>query len=632
MNLQGQPVRAALYARVSSARQREEQTISSQIEALRVHAREAGWAVPAEWVFADDGVSGATLARPALDRLRDLVTQVPVPVVLVYAPDRLARRYAYQVLLVEELSRAGTEVRFVRGPRADSPEDLLLVQFQGMIAEYEKAQILERTRRGKAHKARQGVVNVLSAAPYGYRYVRRSDTADARYEIVEQQAAVVRDLFERYTAGGCSIGDLARGLGERGVPTATGKAVWDRSTVWAILRNPAYKGEAALYKTRVDGAARPKRNRTHRVGAGTAPQRGGRIDRPARDWVTILVPPIITPETFELAAARLETNKRFARRATIEPTLCQSLVACAACGYSYYRTSTRTTARRIYYYRCLGADAWRWPEGARCQARPLRADHVDSLVWDHVAGLLADPQLIVAELDRRLADLRATSPARASRARLDTELARARNAQQRLLTAYTEDLLTLDELRRTMPDLRQREQQLRDQLTALDAAVADEDTYLALADSINTFTRHLTDAVRDADITARQAVVRLLVHEVLVDHHRLVIRHSIPTRPPPAGHTTPSYLLRGSSPLTAVGQHRPVRAGRALRTRVEALGPAWAACQATSRRGTESAQLLDGRILYVVACAHEARIQERDFTSRLPTDCGDSDNSAGSGR
>lgn len=174
---------AAIYARVSSARQREEATIASQTEALRTHAKQQGLEVPPEWIFEDEGYSGATLVRPALERLRDLAAQVGVDVVLCYSPDRLARNYAYQVLLLEEFARAGTEVRFVHGPRADTPEDQLLIQFQGMIAEYERAQIAERTRRGKAHRARAGSVNVLGGAPYGYRYIRRSDGADARYEV-----------------------------------------------------------------------------------------------------------------------------------------------------------------------------------------------------------------------------------------------------------------------------------------------------------------------------------------------------------------------------------------------------------------------------------------------------------------
>jgi site-specific DNA recombinase len=202
---------AAIYARVSSARQKEQQTISSQTAALRAHAGQLGLDVPERWVFCDEGHSGATLVRPALEKLRDLVAQLPVEVVLVYSPDRLARKYAYQALLIEEFARAGTSVMFIKGPASDTPEDALLVQFQGMIAEYERAQIIERTRRGKTHRARQGTVNVLSGAPFGYRYVRKNEHADARYEVVPHEAATVAELF-RLIGGSCRRCGLGRSV------------------------------------------------------------------------------------------------------------------------------------------------------------------------------------------------------------------------------------------------------------------------------------------------------------------------------------------------------------------------------------------------------------------------------------
>jgi site-specific DNA recombinase len=176
---------AAIYARVSSDRQKENQTISSQTAALLEYAQANGYAVPPEWVFEDEGYSGAVLARPGLEALRDLAAEGQIGAALVYAPDRLSRKYAYQVLLAEELSRCGVELVFLKSPAGSSPEDQLLVQFQGMIAEYERAQIAERCRRGKRHKAQQGLVNVLSGAPYGYRYVRKSDSSAAYYEVVE---------------------------------------------------------------------------------------------------------------------------------------------------------------------------------------------------------------------------------------------------------------------------------------------------------------------------------------------------------------------------------------------------------------------------------------------------------------
>src|SRR5207344_3315963 len=210
---------AAIYARVSSDKQREENTIASQTAALVVFAGEQQFEVPREWIFEDDGYSGASLIRPGLERVRDLAAEGLIQALLVYAPDRLSRRYAHQILLIEELARAGVETVFIRAPRGSTPEDELLVQFQGMIAEYERAQILERSRRGKRHRARQGQVSVLSGAPYGYRYVRKSDDAVAYYEILEAEASVVRMVYDRYTVEGMSIGGITRLLNEQGVPT-----------------------------------------------------------------------------------------------------------------------------------------------------------------------------------------------------------------------------------------------------------------------------------------------------------------------------------------------------------------------------------------------------------------------------
>jgi site-specific DNA recombinase len=522
-------VMAAVYARVSSTRQKEQQTIDSQTAAIRMFAEQQDLDVCDEWTFEDAGVSGATLVRPALDRLRDLVAQVPVEIVLVYAPDRLARRYAHQALLVEEFARAGTEVRFVNAPAGDTPEDRLLVQFQGMIAEYERAQIAERTRRGKLHRARAGSVNVLGGAPYGYRYVKESDEADARYEIVEHQAVVIRELFARYVAGQDSIAGLCRWLEEQGIPTATGKRRWDRSTVWGMLRNPAYVGRAGFGKTARDHQGRPAGTRLTRLAGKTRATNPVTTDRDPDQWIEIPVPALIDETTFERAGRRLDDHKRFAARNSTAPALLKGLVACRSCSYAYYRTSTKTAKRKIFYYRCIGSDGWRHEGGKICHARPVRADVLEPAVWDHVARLLADPQLIRAELDRRLTQLRATNPATAQRTWLERDLARSTTAIARLLEAYQEQLLELDELRARMPELRKREATLRGQLDALDAQLVDHETYLKLAENLDSFLARLRDSADNADIGDRQRVLRAVVREILVGADSITIRHSIPT-------------------------------------------------------------------------------------------------------
>jgi site-specific DNA recombinase len=278
---------AAIYARVSSDRQREQNTIASQTATLIDFARSRGYQVPTEWVFEDEGYSGASLVRPGLERVRDLAAEGQIEAVLVHAPDRLSRRYAYQILLIEELARHGVETVFMKAPQAATAEGQLLVQFQGMIAEYERAQILERSRRGKRHRARQGQINVLSGAPYGYRYVSKSDNGAARYEIIGVEADIVRMVYDHYIVAGMSIGAITRLLNERGVPTRKQISRWERSTVWAMLRNPAYKGTACFGKT--ETAPRQRITRPLRLRGGIGSRDSAHHERPRADWIEIAV-------------------------------------------------------------------------------------------------------------------------------------------------------------------------------------------------------------------------------------------------------------------------------------------------------------------------------------------------------
>ena len=238
---ESQVVRAAVYARVSSEQQAQQKTIDSQVEALIEHVDEDGLVVDDELRFIDDGCSGSTLVRPALERLRDVAYAGGIDRLYVHSPDRLARKYAYQVLLVDELTHHGVEIVFLNHALGTSPEENLLLQVQGMISEYERAKIMERSRRGKRHAARRGSVNVLSGAPYGYRYVSKQEgDGEAHYRMVFEEARIVREIFEWLGLEGASIGEICRRLKSKGIRTRTGKDYWDRTTVWGMLKNPAY--------------------------------------------------------------------------------------------------------------------------------------------------------------------------------------------------------------------------------------------------------------------------------------------------------------------------------------------------------------------------------------------------------
>src|SRR5271169_1679942 len=566
---------AAIYARVSSDRQKEEHTIASQTEALRAFALQQGFSVPDEWVFEDEGYSGATLIRPGLEKVRDLAAEGQIDAVLVHSPDRLSRKYAYQVLLMEELARNNVETLFIKAPQTATPEDQLLLQFQGMIAEYERAQILERSRRGKRHRALQGVINVLSGAPYGYRYIRKSEHTSASYAIIDAEATVVRMIYELYTVRGLSIGAITRLLNEQGVATRKGISRWERSTIWAMLRNPAYKGTACFNKTK--SSKRQRITRPIRLRGGIASRDSAHHERPRAEWIAIPVPPIIDEQTFALAQERLEANKTHAPRRTVVPSVVQGLVSCANCGYALYRTSTRSSARTIYYYRCLGSDAWRRLGGPLCHSRPIRQDLLDRVTWTEIVKLLEEPGLIQSELDRRLEAARHTDPTKRREDGLRRDLARLQKSIERLITAYQEDLLSLDELRHRMPELRQREHATRAELQSIADQTTDRTAYLRLAETLTAFLARLRSSAETLDIIERQRVLRLLVKEILVSDDRIVIRHVIPlpTGPsgghdafPIGGYPSPalgkSYLLRSGNQLPAPGQHLPARHPRSL--------------------------------------------------------------------
>src|SRR5215469_9872470 len=510
----------------------------------------------------------ASLIRPGLERVRDLAAEGLIQAVLVYAPDRLSRRYAHQILLIEELARAGVETLFVRAPRGSTPEDELLVQFQGMIAEYERAQILERSRRGKRHRARQGEVSVLSGAPFGYHFIRKTDHAAAYYEINEDQARVVRRMFELYSVHGLSIGAIARLMNEEAIPTYNRRGRWERSTVWGILRNPAYKGEACFGKTTT--APRQRITRSIRMRGSVATRNSASHERPRQDWIAIAVPPIVSEQTFALAQERLQANKIHAPRRTVTASVVQGLVSCTKCGYALYRTSTRSSARAIHYYRCLASDAWRQFSGSICNSRPVRQDLLDEVVWTEIVRLLEDPLLSQNEIERRLAAAREVDPTKRREEALRRDVVRIRKGIDRLLTAYQEGLLPIEELRERMPQLRRRQQASNAELQAIADQSVTRTAYLRLAETLNTFLTRLRSSATALDVSERQRIVRLLVKEVLVGDDKIIIRHCIPlpTRSDDGGSSsdgrinaapagTEGYLLRSRSHDAAARQHLP---------------------------------------------------------------------------
>lgn len=355
-------------------------------------------------------------------------------------------------------------------------------------------------------------------------------------------------MYRLYTEEMLSIGAIVRWLNTKGIPTRKGKSPWERTTVWGMLRNPAYIGKACFGKTETVEAK--KLTRLLRLRGRFSPGATSDRDKPREEWIEIPVPSIVTEEIFALAQERLKKNKIFALRRTKELTLLQGILVCSHCSYAYYRTSTRTSSRKIYYYRCLGSDDWRYTNGRICPSQPVRQDYLDALVWQHIIQLLENPDLIRTEIDRRVREVQESNPIKIRKETLLKQITRVQKGIDHLLDAYQESLLPLEELRKRIPELRKRETSLKSELQTLEAKAMDQEKYREIAYSLEEFLTRLRESAENLDVISRQKILRLLVKEILVGPDTLTIKHSISPHASGTleGHEAPSYrLCKGSS-------------------------------------------------------------------------------------
>jgi site-specific DNA recombinase len=341
----------ALYVRVSTSRQQQTQTIEQQLDRLRAKvATEPNWHLTEEHGYRDDGYSGASLNRPGLDRLRDHAALSAFELVLITAPDRLARKYVHQVLLIDEMQSRGCQVEFLGRPMSDDPHDQLLLQIRGAVAEYERSLIAERMRRGRQAKLRSGTLLPWTAAPYGYILDPEHPRDPSRVRLDPVKAEVVKQIFAWYTDPElpATLYWVAKTLSAQQIPTPRGGSRWNVASVRGILRSPAYTGTA------YSGRTHPAPARQCR--SALQPVEPGESQRPAplEDWMAVRVPAIVRQETFDLAQRRLAQNQQTARRNnSAHDCLLRGLVSCGQCqlastgrmqrpGYAYYVCRGRT--------------------------------------------------------------------------------------------------------------------------------------------------------------------------------------------------------------------------------------------------------------------------------------------------
>jgi site-specific DNA recombinase len=518
----------ALYLRVSTSHQQQKQTIEQQLARLQTEVQQhPDWILSEAHVYRDDGYSGASLNRPGLDRLREAAAMAAFELVVMIAPDRLARKYVHQVLLIDELEGVGCRVEFLDRPmQEDDPHDQLLLQIRGAVAEYERNLIVERTRRGRQAKLRSGLLLPWTFAPYGYMLDAERPRDPSRVQIDVVKAEIVKQIFGWYTDPGqaVSLYWVAKQLSVDGIPTPRGDVRWNVATIRGILRNPAYAGTAYSGRTRT-APAQKRHSSLKPVGPGIAHKA-----TPPEDWIAVSVPAMISQETFQLAQNRLAQNKQFARRNnTVYEYLLRALVSCGQCQLA---CTGRASASGYIYYVCRGRmEPMREAKGELCTARFIPASQLDELVWQDLCHILTDPTCITHELERIQAGAWLPQALQARRQTLHKAMAQLQRQQARLLEVYLAEVISRDEFERKRHELSQTHDGLAQQLLHLEVQAQKQIDLAALASGIQDFCQRIQPTLETLNFAQRRQLVELLIDRVIVTDGCVEIRYVIPTSP-----------------------------------------------------------------------------------------------------
>ncbi|WP_237350153.1 recombinase family protein [Wolbachia endosymbiont of Cylisticus convexus] len=508
-----QMLTVSLYARVSSEKQVQENTIASQLSALENKIKADGHELLDEHKFVDNGYSGSNLVRPALEKLRNKVAEGKIDIIYIHSPDRLSRKYAYQMVLLEELQKAKVEVIFLNNQINDSPEAHLLLQMQGMIAEYEHTKITERCRRGKIYAAKKGSVNVMCRAPYGYRYINKQmEGGQARFEVHEEEAEVVRKLFSWIGRERMSAGEVCRQLNTMSIMSAKGKC-WNKGTLCGTLKNPVYKGQAAFGKTKV-GAKLPQiRPYKHSC---EQPKKNSSTYRVEREhWIYIPVPKIVDEDLFDIVQKQLAENAKRQRARQIGTTnLLQGLLVCKRCQYSYYAKRYGKSQKKCY--RCIGADAYRFAGNKICNSKTIRASTLETAVWEEVKSLLKNPNRILKEYQRRLSELQ-KSPCDQITDSLKKQDDKLKQGISRLIDSYTQGYISKEEFEPRIKAAKQSLKIVEEEKKKIFNRKNLQQELTLVVTNLEEFFSNIKSKLDDLDWLTKRNVIRILVKRIEVD-------------------------------------------------------------------------------------------------------------------
>jgi site-specific DNA recombinase len=505
-----------LYARVSSDRQEHEETIKSQLAEIRVHLAEA---CVEDWLeLLDEGYARDDLKRPGLDELRDLIRDGKISTVYVQAPDRLASGYKL-VLLVEEFQEKGVTVVFLKGSVEDSPEGKLLLHIQGATGEFERTKIAERTRRGKLYWAKQGAM-VGGHAPYGYKFIRRTDGKRASLEISDIEASVVREMYRLLVEDRLSTRRLCRHLEERRIPTPRGAKQWSPTTVDRILRNRVYKG--VFYYQRTESVLPTKRltNDPYKQSRKT-----GSKPRPEGDWIGIPVPAIIDEPTWDAVQEQLhQSSLHSPRNNKRHAYLLRGLIRCPRCGGNY----TGHFGRGNRGYRYQNHDSVVTSTGKSCRSGRIFAEPVEDAVWQAVTEAFQNPDLLAKQYENQMAQYANADHSETGQKQIKAALKKAKTQEDRATAAYMDEYMDRERYGAVMAKISKHRLELERQIEELDLRQRQEQDSQSALENLGRFCRQVTQGLDAMSFDDRQQLLRLVVEGITVENDIVRVETVIP--------------------------------------------------------------------------------------------------------
>ena len=550
-------MRVAIYARVSTQRQVLDQTIEQQLDRLMNYVKQQEWELLQQNIFRDDGFSGANFNRPGLDHLRDRAATREIDCIVVTTPDRLARNYVHQMLLLEEFEECGCQIEFLDRPISQDPHDQLLLQIRGAVAEYERTLIADRMRRGRQAKYKAGILLPWTRPLFGYQLDPDTPRDPNKVTISNAEASIVREMFAYYMQEDTSLYGVVQHLHEMGIPSPLGGKYWSTMTVRGILTNPAYTGKVYIGRTHT---VKPRMRRSATQPIGKPGE--SHVKAPQEEWIPVAtIPAIIESELFEQIQVKLSQNKQGSRRNNnAHEYLLRALVSCGFCnlsctarqlnpGYTYYVCRAKTDMSCIQLHQ-------------RCLSRYIPAGQLDELVWNDLCQILTQPEIISGAIQKVQGGCWLPQELQARRENLRHGQVAWQTQIDRLTEAYLNGIIPLVEYQRRRTDLEKKRQGLEDMERQLDRQVDRKNELAGLAASIEEFCQRIQMGLENADFEQKRKLVELLIDRVIVKNSDVEIRYVIPTSSTSERvrfcHLHKDYFDPHSSPIEAQS-HVPIR-------------------------------------------------------------------------